>query len=119
MYATVGFCGWVALIILRLRLGREIFNGTLLSLPVLSLLLSRVLARSRFSRWLPLALKDVAQVALAVTAALPDDREQCADAPDDERGGTRELVDGEVLELSRHVYILLSNKIAFVTFIRN
>jgi len=32
-----------------------------------------------------------------VTAALPDDREQGTDAPDDERGGTRELVDGEVL----------------------
>ena len=98
MYATVGFCGWVALIILRLRLGREIFNGTLLSLLIISLLLNRALARfRRFSRRLPLALKDVAQVALAVAAALPDDREQRADAPDDERRGTRELVDGKVL----------------------
>ena len=75
MYATVGFCGWVALVILRLRLGREIFNGCLLSLLIISLILSCVLARSRFSRWLPLALKDVALVALAVTPALSDDRE--------------------------------------------
>ena len=87
--------GGVIILRLRLgglRLGRQIFNGSLLI---------RVLARFRFrfcfSRWLPLALKDVAQVALAVTAALPDDREQGTDAPDDERGGTRELVDGEVL----------------------
>ena len=81
-----------------LRLGRQIFNGSLLSAP---LLLIRVLARFRFrfcfSLRLPLALEDVAQVALAVTAALPDDREQGTDAPDDERGGTRELVYGEVL----------------------
>ena len=41
MYATVGFCGWVALVTLRLRLGREIFNGSLLSLPILSLLLNQ------------------------------------------------------------------------------
>ena len=97
MGRTVVCDRWVAPIILRLRLGREIFNGFLLSLLIISLILSCVLARSRFRWWLPLALKDVAQVALAVTAALPDDREQCADAPDDERGGTRELVDGEVL----------------------
>ena len=56
----------MALIILRLRLGREIFNGSLLSLPILLLILNCVLARFRFSRRLPLALKDVAQVALAV-----------------------------------------------------
>ena len=90
--------GGVIILRLRLgglRLGRQIFNGSLLS----ALLLIRVLARFRFrfcfSLRLPLALEDVAQVALAVTAALPDDREQCTDAPDDERGGTRELVYGE------------------------
>jgi len=64
---------------------------------LLDRLLSRILSRFIYSRRLPLALEDVAQVALAVTAALPDDCEQRADAANDERGGSRELVDCEVL----------------------